>query len=555
MTSRPHGRPPRLGGGGAAGLVLRNGRIHVGQVSAQPRFVEALALRDGRITALGGNAQVLAQADGRTTIVDLEGRLAIPGLIDSHIHLVRAGLTWTEEVRWFEVPSLEEALERLEHRARRVPAGTWLRAIGGWHPGQFAEGRGPTSEELSRRFPDHPVYVQFLYQEAVVNRAGLDAAGITADTADPPRGSFDRAAGTGEPTGTLRGVGAFQHCLDRMPPPDFEAQVAGTRELMAVLNGWGVTGATDACGLGTGPESYEPLFELWRRDGVTVRTRLFVGPLTRGDERAEVTGWLRHLRPGFGDAWLRHVGLGEILVFGCHDLEGLTDFAIDEPDGAELEVLLREAAGRRWPVHLHAVRDGTVGAVLDVWERIAQDHSLNALRWSLAHADEVSDQNLDRIARLGVGVAVQDRLVYRATDSATAWGAEAVRRAPPLRSIRERGIPLGAGTDATRVTSPNPWVALWWMVTGRTLDAGPERDRAQCLDRTEALEAFTAGSAWFSAEEAERGRLEVGFAADLAVLDDDYFAVAEDDIRHLRSLLTLVDGRPVHATGPYAGLG
>jgi len=551
-------RVPRLGAerdGRHADLVLRGGAVYQGAgAGGAPRFAEALAVRDGRVVGVGATRDIAALAGPRTVVVDLDGRTVVPGLNDSHLHMVRGGQTYHDEVFWYETPSLEQALVRLDERARHTPAGTWLKVVGGWHPGQFRERRAPSSVELTRRFPDHPVYVQLLYEEAVLNAAGLHAAGITPATPDPPRGTFVRDPGSGEPTGTVRGVGAFMHCLGQAPQPSHADQVRGTAALMTALNAWGVTAGIDAGGLGMSPASYEPLFALWREGAMTVRTRLYVGPLTRGAEYEELTGWLRHTRPGFGDGWLRHVGIGEITVFGCHDLEGLTDFVVDDASRAQLAVICGEIAARRWPLHMHAVLDDTISAVLDVWEAVDRDIPLAGLRWSLAHAEPISQRNLGRVAALGCGIAVQDRMVYRATDSAAVWGADAVRGGPPLRDILDRGIPLGAGTDSTRVASPNPWVSLWWLVTGDTFDDGPRRAARHRLTRTEALDAYTTGSAWFSLEESERGRLDVGMLADLAVLSDDYFSVAEDAIRGLAADLTLVDGRVVHANGAFAGL-
>jgi predicted amidohydrolase YtcJ len=539
-------------------LLLTGGRILHGPVAGPdadtPGFAEALAVTGSTIQAIGETDRIEALAGPGTTVVDLDGRTVVPGLHDSHLHVLRGGLTWTDEVLWFEVPTLDDALGRLRDEVARRPSGTWIRVVGGWHPGQFREQRGPSSAELTDLAPDHPVYVQLLYEEAVLNDAAMRAAGITAEADDPPLGSFERDPDTGEPTGVVRGIGAFNHCLGRIPALADDDQVTSTAAMLRHLTTYGLTGAIDPGGFGMTPEAYMPVFQLWRDRALTLKVRTYVCPVTRGDEVAELTAWLRHAQPGFGDAWLRHLGIGEIAHFGCHDLEGLTDFTVSNAAKQELEAILLDAARRGWPVHMHAVLDDTASAILDVWERVDVQASIRSARWSLAHAEPISDRNLDRVAALGAGIAVQDRLVYRATDSARVWGEEAVRGGPPLRSILERGIPLGAGSDATRVASPNPWVSLWWLVTGRTFDDGPERDPSQCLTRLEALAAYTSGSAWFAFEEHDRGTIEVGMAADLAVLSDDYFTVDDDAIRRLRSDLTIVEGRPVHAVGAFDGL-
>lgn len=534
-------------------LVLRGGRVYTGADGGQPRFADGLAIAGGTIVAVGDDATVAARADADTLVVDLEGRTVVPGLIDSHLHVVRAGLSFDEELFWYETSSLDEGLAMIRDKVASTPAGTWVTVVGGWHGGQFREGRGPTREELNQIAPEHPVYVQLLYESALVNDAAMRAAGVDRDTPDPRLGSFERD-GAGELTGTVRGIGAFQHFLGHAFTADHDAKVRGSANILRALNRHGLTGGMDAGGLGMPPEAYDPLFQLWRDGGMTMKLRLFTCPVTRGDEAAEVAAWARHTRPGFGDTWLRHVGMGEVTHYGCHDLEGLTDFHVaDEVKQALLPSLL-DLARRGWPVHMHSVLDPTTTAILDVWEQVDAQVPIKDLRWSLAHVEPISDTNLDRIARLGAGVAVQNRMVYRATDSAARWGEDAVRFGPPLRKILDRGIPLASGTDSTRVASPNPWVSLWWLVTGRTYDAGPERDASQCLTRVEALESYTSGSTWLTFEEHDRGRLEVGKAADLAVLDDDYFSVADDDIRRLGAELTVVEGRVVHAQGSFDGL-
>jgi predicted amidohydrolase YtcJ len=544
-------RARRAPAAGPPDLVLTGGRVHL---DADGAPVSAIALRGGAVLATGGDGDLRGLAGPATRVVDLAGRTVVPGLIDSHIHVVRGGLTWDQELFWFEVDSLEAALGMIREQAATTPPDSWIRVVGGWQGGQFDERRGPTRAELTAIAPRHPVYVQLLYEEAVLNDAGLHAAGIGRDTPDPDGGSFERDRATGEPTGRVRGIGAFQHCLGRGPAPSPQQQSDGTNAMLRALTAYGLTGAVDAGGLGMNADSYRPLFDLWRAGPLPLKLRLYVCAASRGGEQEEIDAWVRHTRPGFGDAWLQHIGIGEVAHFGCHDLEGLTDFTVADAAREELEQILLGVARAGAPLHMHAVLDDTTSAILDVWERVDRQVPIHGLRWSLAHVEPISDANLDRVARLGAGLAVQDRLVYRATDSAQVWGDEAVRHGPPLRSILDRGIPLGGGTDATRVASPNPWVSLWWMVTGRTYDDGPERVAEQCLTREEALNAYTRGSAWFSVEEHDRGALHPGMAADLAVLDDDYFTVAADAIPDLRAELTVVEGRVSHATGDFAGL-
>jgi predicted amidohydrolase YtcJ len=554
MSIRWPANPRTLPSDATADLVLRGGAVTTGAEGDRPTFAPGIAVSDGTILRVGSDADLAEVTTSRTTVVDLEGRTVVPGLIDSHLHVVRGGLTWTDEITWFETPSLEAGLDLIRAEVARRPAGSWIRVVGGWHHGQFREGRGPSSAELTAIAPAHPVYVQLLYEDAVVNGSAMRAAGIHAGVADPPGGTFERDPATGEPTGRIRGMGAFVHCLARIPDLTAAERVRSTQQMLRDLNAYGLTGGIDAGGFGMTPEAYEPVFQLWRDDAMTLKLRMYVCPVTRGSEQTEIENWVRHTRPGFGDEWLRHVGVGEIALFGCHDLEGLTDFSVDASTKDELETILLDIARRGWPLHMHSVLDDTTSAILDVWERVDARVSIADARWSLAHVEPISDANLDRVAALGAGIAVQNRLVYRATDSARVWGEEPVRRGPPLRNILQRGIPLGAGTDATRVASPNPWVSLWWLVTGGTFDAGPARDAAQCLTRVEALDAYTRGSAWFSFEEHDRGTLAPGMAADIAVLADDYFTVDDDELRTLGADLTVVEGRPVHAAGGFAGL-
>jgi predicted amidohydrolase YtcJ len=519
---------------GAADLVLVGGRVTPGGRHGEGE-VEALAVVNGRVAAVGGTREVRELAGGDTVVVDLGGRRVVPGLIDSHTHLVRAGLTWDDEVHWDEVRDLATGLEMVRARAAALGPGQWVAVVGGWHVSQVREGRLPTRGELDAVAPSNPVYVQSLYEEGVLNSAGL--------------------AATGAEDGPVRGLAAFNRVLGAIPQPDRQRQVASTRSMLAEFGRVGLTGAIDAGGFGMPPERYAALYDVWRRGQLTVRTRLLLSATERGGEEREIREWVRYVQPGFGDGLLRVFGAGEIVLFGMHDFEGLDpSFSVDDDTRGRLVEVTRLLVRHGWPVHIHAVLDPTIGAVLDAWEQVDRETPLAGRRFAIAHAETIGARNIRRAKALGVGIAVQDRLAYRLRASAAAWEEAAARSAPPLRDLLDAGVPVGAGTDATRVASFNPWISLWWLLTGDAYDQGPRRAERHRLSRHEALRLYTQGSAWFSADEGERGSLEVGMAADLAVLSADFLAVPVADVPSLSSVLTLVGGRVTHADGPFRGL-
>jgi predicted amidohydrolase YtcJ len=533
-------------------LLLLNGRVVAG--TAFTPSVTAIAISGEHVLAVGSDGDLAALRGPETRVVDLGGRTVIPGLIDGHVHLMRAGQTWEEELHWDGLPTLAEAVGTIERAAATLRPGEWIRVVGGWHPTQFQEGRGPTQAELDQAAPNHPVYVQLLYQEALLNQVGMAACGLRPGVPDPPLGRFERDEHD-RPTGRVTGLGAFNHCQRAFGTPTLERQVASTASLCRAFNRMGLTGAVDTGGFGVTRTSYEALFEARRRGLVTVRTRLYVGAGLRGEELAQVRDWTRTVRPGEGDDLVRFVGAGEILSFGCHDGDGLHSFTVTPEARSELSGLVRLLAAERWPIHLHATLDTTIDTILDVMEEVNADHPLRPLRVSLAHVEPISERNLGRALALGAGLAIQDRMVLRAADAAGAWGSdELVAQAPPLGTMLAMGIPVGAGTDATRVTPFNPWLSLWWLVSGRSLGGGPIRAPEHRMSRGGALELYTRGSAWFSFEEGSRGMLAPGRLADLAVLSRDYFSVPEEDIPRITSDLTIVGGRVVHASPPFAGL-
>jgi predicted amidohydrolase YtcJ len=519
-----------------ADLVLRGGRIWD---QRDLLSADSIAIASGRILAVGSAAETAPLVGPATTVLELGGRRVIPGLIDSHIHMVRAGTRWARDVRWEEVPSLAAALERIRAAARTREPGGWITVLGGWHPGQFEESRVPTRAELDEAAPSHPVYVQRGYVEAFLNTAGAAAMEL------PPDGD-----------GYVGDLATLQACNARLPKPDLEEQVAGSRTMLRDLNALGVTGAVDAGGFGMVPEAYRAFFELWRRGERGFRTRLLLGPMTPGDEPRQLAEWARFVTPGFGDDHLRYLGAGEVLLYGAHDMEGVDGRDISgELD--RIAAVSAELAGAGWPAHAHAILDSSVGAFLDAWERVDAGTPLRDLRYTITHAEAIGEHNLQRIRDLGIGLTIQHRVDFRARASQREWGDARMRQAPPLRDMIEAGIPMGAGTDATVAASYRPWRCVWWMVSGGSIAGIPPRDERHRLSRDEALRAYTSGSAWFSFEEQERGNLRPGSHADLAVLSADVLAVPEDEIPGITSELTLVGGAVVHDSGalPASGEG
>ncbi|MFT3686534.1 MAG: amidohydrolase [Phycisphaerales bacterium] len=536
-------------------LIVHNARITTLQ---QPGHeVEALAASGGRFVAVGGNQQVLAMKSAGTRVIDAGGRRVIPGLNDSHLHVIRGGLNYNLELRWDGVPTLADAMRMLREQAARTPQGQWVRVVGGFAELQFAERRLPTLDELNAAAPDTPVFILHLYDRALLNRAALRAVGYTKETPEPPGGIIERDA-RGNPTGMLvANPNAFilYKTLSLGPklPPDH--QMNSTRHFMRELNRLGVTSVCDAGGgFQNYPDDYTVINELHRRGEMTLRIAYNLFTQRPQKERDDFAAWAAANRMYQGDELLRLNGAGEMLVYSAADFE---DFKVARPDmpgsmEAELESVVGLLARNKWAFRLHATYDETISRALDVFERVNREAPIGDLRWFFDHCETVSDRNLDRIKALGGGIAVQHRMAFQGEYFIDRYGKQAAERTPPVRRMLQTGIPVGAGTDATRVASYNPWTSLSWLVTGRTVGGTALYSEANLLSREEALRLYTVGSAWFSREEERKGRIAVGQFADFAVLSDDYFTVPAERIRGIESVLTVLGGAPVHGAAPFA---
>jgi predicted amidohydrolase YtcJ len=531
-----------------ADQVFLNGLVWPGSGTVGPEPT-ALATAGGRVLAYGSDADMRELAGPDTRIVDLQRRRLIPGLIDGHMHATRAGATWGSELHWTGVPDVATALSTIRDAANRAKPGEWIRAIGGWHPCQFSDAREPTKAELDEAAGQHPTYVQALYEVAVLNTAAIRASGLDKLTEDPPGGRIERDPVTGEPTGRIHGMGAFTFCLNAIEPPDPAGQRQSTMAMFADLHASGLTGIVDPGGFGMAPGRYDPLFDLWRSRELSMRMRLFLSAVDPGQEHAQLESWLQHAHTRFGDDMLQYLGIGEVVHYGCHDFEGLEPFTISDEAADELYRISLSTAEHGWPMNIHAVLDESVDRILDCWEKVHAQIPLTGLRFSLSHADRISPRNLSRLHALGAGVVLDDHLVFKAGASEAVWGAGATSRTPPVADILAAGVPIAAGTDASRASSYSPWLSLWWLIAGTSLDGIRRRDPEHLLTRAQALASYTSGSAWLSFEEADRGHLRPGAHADLAVLSEDYFTVPEDRICAISSELTVVGGEIVHSSG------
>jgi predicted amidohydrolase YtcJ len=522
-------------------------------------FVTALAITNGRILASGSDQYVMQRAGSGTTRIDLKGRTVIPGLNDSHLHVIRGGLNFNMELRWDGVPSLSDALDMLRRQVARTPAPQWVRVVGGWNEHQFAERRGPTLEEINAIAPDTPVFLLHLYDSALLNGAALRAVGYSKDTPNPPGGEIQRDR-HGNPTGMLiarPNAGLLYATLAKGPKLGLDDQLNSTRHFMRELNRLGVTSAIDAGGgYQAYPDDYAVVMDLAKRGELSVRIAYNLFTQNAKKEIEDFAKWVKMTKPGDGDDFLRMNGAGEMLVFSAADFEDFLEPRPDlpEPLEAELTAVVRLLVQNRWPFRLHATYDESISRFLNVFEQVNREVPFDGLRWFFDHCETISEANIARVAALGGGIAVQHRMAYQGEYFIQRYGKEAVARTPPIRLMLAAGLPVGAGTDATRVASFNPFVSLYWMVSGRTVGGTamyPEQNR---LDRMEALRRYTVGSSWFSSEEDRKGALMPGHFADFAALSDDYFTIDEPQIKYLTSVLTVVNGKVVYAEEEFSPL-
>ncbi|KAF2326540.1 amidohydrolase [Flavobacterium ginsenosidimutans] len=537
-----------------ADLILFNGKIH--SFNAETPNVTAVAIKDGKFIAVGNDSDIMTFASEETKIIDLQNKRVVPGINDSHIHLIRGGLNYNLELRWDGVPSLADALRMLKEQVDRTPNPQWVRVVGGWSEFQFAERRMPTLEEINAIAPDTPVFILHLYDRAIMNRAALRAVGYNKNTPAPPGGHIERDS-NGEPTGLIIATPnamILYSTLAKGPTLSYEHQINSTRHFMKELNRFGITSVIDAGGgFQNFPDDYKVVNELNEKKQLTVRIAYNLFTQKPKHEFEDFSDWIDNVKLYQGNDMYRHNGAGEMLVFSAADFEDFLQPRPDLPENmeAELEKVVRLLVENRWPFRLHATYNESITRFLNVFEKINQDVPFNGLPWIFDHAETIDERNIERVKALGGGIAVQSRMAYQGEYFTDRYGAKAAENTPPIKKMIEMEVPVGAGSDATRVSSYNPWVSMYWMTVGKTV-GGLQLYTETRLNRQTALELYTRGSAWFSQEQTKKGDIKVGMFADLVVLDRDYFTIDDEDIKKIEADLTIVDGKIVYANGDFS---
>ncbi len=541
----------------APDLILHNGQITT--LDRANPTASALAITDGKFTAVGSDREIMPSAGPATKIIDLMRRRVLPGLCDNHTHVVRGGLNFNMELRWDGVRSLADAMSMLKRQVAVTPPPQWVRVVGGFTEHQFAEKRLPTLDEINAIAPDTPVFLLHLYDRALLNGAALRAVGYTKDTPNPPGGEIVRD-NNGNPTGLLLAkpnAAILYATLAKGPKLPFDYQVNSTRHFMRELNRLGVTSVIDAGGgFQNYPDDYAVIQKLADEGQMTVRLAYNLFTQKAKQEKDDFLNWTRTSTYKQGDDYFRHNGAGEMLVFSAADFE---DFRQPRPDmppemEGDLEEVVRILAENRWPWRMHATYDETISRALDVFEKVNRDIPLAGLNWFFDHAETISERSIDRVAALGGGIAVQHRMAYQGEYFVERYGARAAEATPPVARMLDKGVKVSAGTDATRVASYNPWVSLAWMITGRTVGGLRIYPQHNCLDRETALRMWTEKVTWFSNEEGRKGQIVAGQLADLTVPDRDFFKCPELEIADITAELTIVGGRVVYGAAAFAKL-
>ena len=516
-------------------------------------IAEAVAVRGNTIQAVGSNQEIRSLKGDSTLVLDLGGRTVIPGLIDNHNHVVRATEYWPNDARLDGVTSRSKALEGLKAKADELPSGEWLMSLGGWAESQFRDSRRDFSlAEMDAISSDRPVFIQSVYDHAYGNTAWFKAMEIPLTAGRPEQekavglASYVMRDSQGKVTGRLNGgFPMIAVAISRFPAVPAEKQAEAIRTSMTFLNSIGLTAIYDPGGVGIKQESYDRIRQMATSEGISVRVfHTLNTDVPREPEQArEFIKRINATKPFQGNATMDLIAMGEIYYGPFHWDNILNPVTPTDADIAIGKEILMAAAAGGWPVQTHAMQPETIDILLDVFEEVNREHPMRHLRWSIAHADNISPRQFERARYLGLNLQLRSTPVLGNRAAIEDKFGDASYQMPPLRSVQESGIPFGLGSDGTKANQINPFVTLWWAVSGEALNGDVVTH--QTLSREEALIAHTRSNAYLTFQEMRLGAIRPGLLADMLVLDRDYLSVPVDEIKDIRPVATIVGGEIV----------
>jgi len=529
----------------AADTILTNGKI----VTVDERFTiaQAVAIRGDRVVAVGTNQEIGQLAGPNTRRIDLRGRTAIPGLIDNHMHLLRAAATWTKELRYDGVESRKQAVEMLRTRVKSAGPGEWIYNIGGWAHQQFADNPKPfTREELDQIAPSNPVALQESYYQVFLNTRALEVLKIAANAPDPPefvKGSILRDA-AGKPTGVIRGdIAGTRVVANKLPKVAPEQLEASALALVKDVNRAGLT----SVGVPGCDADILSIFEKWKAAGhLNVRVFCISGAAAGNPQAVDRSiQELSRMKVFQGDSFIDNVSFGESVYSPLHD----PMFALkSDPTPEQLDLWKKMAmaiAQAGLPLHVHAELTRTIDTFLDQIEAVNKEHPIKNLRWQLAHVNQINASQIERMKKLGLYAAVHPWAVINGAimHEGDMFG-DGANDMPPLATLQNSGITWGLGTDGTAANQTLPFTTLYFAVTGKMV--GGTKVIRQTISREDALIAHTRKNAYFVFQENNLGSIQPGKLADVLVLDRDYLTIPADQIKDIKPVMTLVGGRVVY---------
>eukprot|EP00904_Undaria_pinnatifida_P001968 jgi/Undpi1/11772/HiC_scaffold_39.g14067.m1 len=510
-----------------------------------------LAIKDGRILALGGDVDIAGLGDEHTKRIDLGGRTAIPGIFDSHAHLQEVGVKLAA-IRLDECESPEEMMELVREKAKDVPAGTWIVGMG-WNEGNFKDGRLPTKHDIDPATDKHPVILQRFFNADVVNSVALTLAGISRATPDPDGGKIERDA-AGEPTGLIRAA-AKMLVRPLVPVPTAAELENAVRLGCHEFNSFGITSVVDP---GLMADQMAAFQQVYLDGDLTVRMNLM--PSWHGFREQESEAQLEYrarelgLFTGIGDDWLKLGGLKMAIDGGTtphtaymyEPFEGESEVVnYNRLDTEDLRRYFTSAQEMHWDVGIHVTGDRAMDMCVEAFAEVTGKVSWPDARHNIIHAYFPSDRGLELMAKHNIAAVIQPTFMY--------WEGDLIFRDvgharaanwKPARKFLEHGIVLTSSSDVPSTVSTNPFVALYALITRRNnLNQLVAPDQA--LTRDEALYSYTMAGPWLTREESLKGSLELGKVADIAILDRDYFSIPEDEIKEIQVDTTIAGGEVV----------